>query len=93
MIQGSKKYLSPYINEQNLYFKSWPNKSHGYKISTSFIHTLMYSLSLSLSQTQTECNASILLYGSFIEKTAPPNLNYQGYDGIALQIVLEISLG
>ena len=55
----------------------------------------MYSLSLSLtlSQTQTECNASILLYGSFIEKTAPPNLNYQGYDVIALQIVLEMSLG
>ena len=47
MIQGSKKYLSPYINEQNLYFKSWPYKSHSYKISTSFVHTLMYSLSLS----------------------------------------------
>ena len=90
MIQGSKKYLSPYINEQNLYFKSWPYKSHSYKISTSFIHTLMYSLSLSLSQTQTECNALILLYGS--GKAAPPNLNYWGYDGIAQQIVLKMSL-
>ena len=29
--------------------KSWPYKSHSYKISTSFIHTLMFSLSLSLS--------------------------------------------